>query len=373
MPQNIGTALSSRDNSLNAVRLVLAAAVVLAHSWALGGYGSSAFTWLGANSVNGFFALSGFLIAGSRLRNDFGTYMVRRARRIFPGFWVCLLAVGFVFAPIGGLIGGQGWSPTHSLSYVLDNSTLVLFARDIGDTLAASPVQSEWNRSLWSLMHEFIAYVVCGAALGIAWVRRNLALAAGFAVVALPMAAWSVGDFDGPAHMINDGLRLLSFFSAGVLAYALRDRIPTSHLLAVLAAVVVVTAGFSSELVLNTLTAIPLTYLLLHVGATWRTAIAAKEDVSFGLYIYGWPVQQVLGMLGLGTLVPVPVFALTSLACTFPLAVASWRLVERPAMRARFPAPVTGDLDPAVVTPRGPIPAVPAHELHVHSTLISSR
>lgn len=374
MSTPLGSALSGRDNSLNAVRLVLAAAVLLAHSWTIGGYGSHALTWLGANSVNGFFALSGFLIAGSRMRNGFGRYLWRRAQRIFPGFWVCLVVIGFVFAPIGAVLGGQGWNPLHSLSYVVDNASLVIHTRDIGDTLAASPEGENWNRSLWSLMHEFIAYLLCGAALGLAWVRRHLALAAGLAVVALPVAAWSVPAFDGPAHMINDGLRLLAFFSAGVLAHALRDRLRTSHLLAALSATVVVVAGFTSEMALNTLTAIPLTYLLLHIGATWRTSLAATEDVSFGLYIYGYPVQQVLAMVGLG-IAPVPVFAVISLALTYPLALASWRLVEKPAMRLSPPARLSAPVVP--VHRPAPAPALVApsdiRHAHAHATLAHVR
>lgn len=349
MARTIGTALAGRDNSLNAVRLGLAAAVILAHSWTIGGYGDSALRWIGANSVNGFFALSGFLIAGSRLRHEFWPYLTRRAQRIFPGFWVCLIVIGFVFAPLGALISGHGWHPFESLSYIRDNASLVIVTRDIGDSLAASPEGSNWNRSFWSLMHEFIAYLVCGALLGIAWVRRHLALAAAIVVILLPIAAVSVGDLDGPAHMINDGLRLLSFYFAGVLAYALRERIHTSHLVAIACAVGVITAGFTSQTLLYALTPLPLTYLLLHIGGTWRTSIAAQEDVSFGLYIYGYPVQQILAMLGLGTIAPVSVFALVSLACTYPLAVASWRLVEKPAMRATLlttPEVVDPALDP---------------------------
>lgn len=371
MSTPIGSALSSRDNSLNAVRLILAAAVILAHSWTLGGYGSSAFTWIGANSVNGFFALSGFLIAGSRMRNGFGHYLWRRAQRIFPGFWVCLVVIGFVFAPIGGLIGGQGWNPLDSFRYVVDNASLVIHTRDIGDTLAAAPEGSNWNRSLWSLMHEFIAYLVCGAALGIAWVRRNLALSAGLVVMTLPIIGWNIGEFHGEAHMINDSLRLLTFFAAGVLAHALRDRIPTSHTAAALSAVVVLAAGFTSEMVLHTFTAIPLTYLLLHVGATWRTSIAAKEDVSFGLYIYGYPVQQVLGMVGLA-FAPVWVFAIISLALTYPLALASWRMVEKPAMRLRLPSRPARDVTPT----DAPAPAAPAAEpaeVLAHRELVGTR
>ena len=102
---SLGTALSGRDNSLNAVRLGLAAAVILAHAWPLGGYGASAWERLGTIGVAGFFALSGFLIAGSRMCSDFRPYLARRARRIFPGFWGVLLMTGFVFAPIGAVIG----------------------------------------------------------------------------------------------------------------------------------------------------------------------------------------------------------------------------------------------------------------------------
>lgn len=374
MSTPIGSGLSSRDNSLNAVRLILAAAVILAHSWTLGGYDSSTLKWIGDNSVNGFFALSGFLIAGSRLRNGFGHYLWRRAQRIFPGFWVCLVVIGFVFAPIGGLLGGQGWNPVDSVGYVVNNASLVIHTRDIGDTLAAAPEGSNWNRSLWSLMHEFIAYLLCGAALGIAWVRRNLALSAGLVVAVLPIIGWTIGDLDGEAHMINDALRLLPFFAAGVLAYSLKDRIHTSHVLAGLSAVLVLAAGFTSEMVLNTFTAVPLTYLLLHVGSTWRTSIAADEDVSFGLYIYGYPVQQVLGMVGLG-FAPVWVFAIISLALTYPLALASWRLVEKPALGLRRPTLPIGSRSttdapaPTLQT----APATEPAEVLAHRELVGTR
>lgn len=374
MARTIGTALAGRDNSLNAVRLVLAAAVILAHSWTIGGYGETVFHWIGANSVNGFFALSGFLIAGSRLRHDFRHYITRRAQRIFPGFWVCLVLIALVFAPIGALLSGVSWDPGDSFAYVRNNASLIIFNREIGQTLAASPEGANWNRSLWSLMHEFIAYIVCGVLLGILWVRRNLALAAGAVVAVLPLAYVAVPDLDGPAHMINDSLRLLSFYFAGVLAYALRDRIRTSHTVAGLAAVTVLAAGFTSETLLYAATPIPLTYLLLHIGSTWRTQIAAKEDASFGLYIYGYPVQQLLAMLGLGALVPVWGFALVSMALTFPLALASWRYVEKPAMGLRLAPTRASETRTAAPTPtHGAATAQREWDHHASTTLTVGR
>jgi peptidoglycan/LPS O-acetylase OafA/YrhL len=54
-------------------------------------------------------------------------------------------------------------------------------------------------------------------------------------------------------------------------------------------------------------------------------------DLSYGLYIYGWPVAQTILHL-LPGLAPWEL-AVLSLAGSFPLAAASWHLVERPALR----------------------------------------
>ena len=199
-------------------------------------------------------------------------------------------------------------------------------------------------------MYEFAAYLLCGAALGIGWVRRHLAVSAAAVVIVLPVIAVAVGELSGPAHMLTSALRLFPFFAAGVLAHALRDRLRTTTPVAALAVGAVISLAVTSEQLLNVLGPIPVAYALLHIGATWKTSMAAKEDHSYGLYVYGWPVQQLLGMAGLGALVPAPVFAVVSFACVLPLAIASWRLVERPAMRLplpSLPARPSGDLHPA--------------------------
>lgn len=374
MSSPVATLLTGRDNSLNAVRLGLAAAVILAHSWPLGGYGASSMERLGAIGVSGFFALSGFLIAGSRLRHDFVTYITRRAKRIFPGFWGCLAFTGFVLAPIGGLIGGHGWDPAQSLAYVLDNAALVMTTPTIGGTLAGAPNPGMWNGSLWTLMYEFAAYVLCGAALGLVWVRRHLVASATVATVALPAISWWVGELSGSGHMLTSALRLFSFFAVGVLAHALRDRLRTTTPIAVLSAVTVAGLAVTSETALNLLAPIPLTYALLHIGSTWQTSIAAKEDHSYGLYVYGWPVQQLLGMLGLGALVPAPVFGLISFVCVLPLAIASWRYIERPAMRIKRIRP-RGDLEHADLPthPRARTLLDGETDQHVHAGLTAHR
>lgn len=83
--------------------------------------------------MDGFFAISGFLIAASWVRNPrLREYVAARALRILPGLWVCLVVIAFVIAPIGVAI--QGGSAAKLLmsrapiEYVLHNAVLHVFS-----------------------------------------------------------------------------------------------------------------------------------------------------------------------------------------------------------------------------------------------------
>lgn len=106
-------ALATRANGLNLLRLILAAIVIISHSWSAGGFGPEPRIGdlnLGAWAVGGFFAISGYLVTGSRLRLALHHFLLRRALRILPGFWACLLLVSFVFAPIVARLTSSGSS-----------------------------------------------------------------------------------------------------------------------------------------------------------------------------------------------------------------------------------------------------------------------
>ena len=92
------------------MRLLLAGMVIMGHTWLGGRFAGKSFTnSLGTWAVYGFFAISGYLIAGSRLRTGFGTFMLRRAARVLPGFWVCLLVTAFCAAPLISAILGSSY------------------------------------------------------------------------------------------------------------------------------------------------------------------------------------------------------------------------------------------------------------------------
>ncbi len=102
----LGNCFHDRDNAYTALRLVLALMVVVGHSYELGGNGEDPLqrvsgTTLGELAVNGFFALSGFLVTRSALNSSsMYSYAAKRALRILPGLWVCLLVTGLILFPI---------------------------------------------------------------------------------------------------------------------------------------------------------------------------------------------------------------------------------------------------------------------------------
>src|SRR5688572_10135071 len=109
-PMKVGEAFDPRNNALNALRLALAASVILWHSFPLTGRGVSSVAirqLLSSVGVDGFFAISGFLITASWLSHPHvRDYVVARALRILPGLYVCLVVTAFVIAPIGVAIQG---------------------------------------------------------------------------------------------------------------------------------------------------------------------------------------------------------------------------------------------------------------------------
>lgn len=324
--------LDTRDNALNAVRLVLAGAVVVGHSWNVGYDAKPPLVPdLAAYAVDAFFVLSGFLIAGSRERLPLGRFLWQRALRIFPGLWVVLVVTAFLFAPFGARVTGSGVTLTDSASYVVRNAALQMGQPGIGSMLAKVSVPNQWNGSLWTLSYEFACYL--GLAALFSMFRAKFVLIAGVAAAttALTLVWPDVMDI----YVVSQSVRFVGFFAAGAFIFLVRERVPLGGRTAAICVLLVVAAFMLGNRVFCAIAPLPLGYALLSVSVALPTRIGSRNDISFGMYVYAFPVQQTLVLLGAPALVPAPMFATTALALTTPFAWASWRFIERPALRLR--------------------------------------
>lgn len=329
------TALDPRHNSLNALRLVLAATVLVYHAWPLGGFGPGPGLgqWpIGYWAVGGFFAISGWLVTGSRLTTPLGGYLLRRVLRIYPGFVVCLLVTAFAFAPLSTVLAGGEYGLGDGVRYVLANAALLMTDYSVGDTLSAVPYPGVWNGSLWSLAVEVGCYLLI-AFLVSALARRWLLPVTAALLGALTLAQ-VVADLLGyrPPFVLDTLAGMSTFFLAGALGYLVRDRVPMRAGCALAAGL-----AWLAVLLLTlhpALAALPVAYLVSWLGATLPLQrIGRRNDLSYGIYIYAFPIQQLLVSTGWAPPNPA-VFAMVGIIATIPFAAASWFLVERPAKQA---------------------------------------
>jgi peptidoglycan/LPS O-acetylase OafA/YrhL len=334
----LGQVFDPRNNALNAFRLTLAASVILYHSFPITGRVVSSVAvrqLLFSVGVDGFFAISGFLITASWLSHPrVRDYLVARALRILPGFYVCLVVTAFVIAPISVAIQGGSAAKlllsSGPIEYVLKNSAVAYLHFNVGGTPRGVPVPGGWNGSLWSLIYELACYLAI-AGLGVIGLARRrwlpaavLALAVFGATLLPPLTipgVWTIPQL---------AARSAIMFAAGALLHHFRDVIPARWSLVAVSVVIVLAAGLLPDY--RVVAAVPLAYAVIVSGALIHNKrLRLRTDLSYGVYIYAFPTQQLLVICGLVSLNPLVFFVLSTIA-TLPLAALSWFLVEKRAM-----------------------------------------
>lgn len=355
---SLGREFDPRSNALNACRLAMATGVILYHSWLLTGRHLSfapAHQLLRDVWVDGFFAISGFLITWSWFRRPrVRDYFVARSLRILPGLWVCLIVTAFVIAPIGVAIqGGSAGKLLFSrapIEYVLGNSAIMLTQQGVGGSPSGIPVSGVWNGSLWTLVWEVLCYIAVAVFGVLGLLRRRWFIPALLALALLWSArlpAWSTfADLAESQHSMDSATAALFvqaivarfgvMFLAGAFIYQIRNVVPARWSLVALSVVIVLAASLLPNY--RMLAAIPLAYAVIVAGALIHNrSFRLRTDLSYGVYVYAWPVQQLLVICGLAFLNPF-IFAIIAALVTVPLAAFSWFVVEKPAisLKSRF-------------------------------------
>ena len=162
------------------------------------------------------------------------------------------------------------------------------------------------------------------------------------------LTAGAIALADGPlgvdSYFWFNSLRLGASFAAGMTLWAFRESLPRTTTLTVLAgAVSCILYFFAPPTLMYALAPLPLGYLLLSLGASSRIRLGSTNDISYGVYIYAFPVGQMLAVLG-GQRLGYFGMVVATLALTVPLAWLSWKLVERPALKRK-------DVRLAITTP----------------------
>ena len=339
LPTSGGTA-EHTSNNFDFLRFLFATLVIFSHSFVLTDIGEDPLSMLtrrqanlGEVSVDSFFAISGFLITASWLRGrKVLNYLQKRVLRIYPGFLVVCLFCAFIIGPLGADSAVRYFSEFSAFGFI--RHALLLDKLELPPSFQHNPIPNQVNGSLWTIKIEFECYFLV-ALLGIvgAFQRRIVPLiflvlgSIAFGIYALQPTAFS--HFP---ETLSQHLRFFNYFLAGMVFFLYRDKITYRPSLLVGAVLLLIVAAQLNEL--QAFMALPLVYLLMYAAFSSSRAISGfgrKRDLSYGLYLYAWPVQQMLAAHFQGAFAPYLLF-LAAFPLTLICAWISWCFVEKPSL-----------------------------------------
>lgn len=346
---------SDRKNNFGVLRLLFANLVICYHSYFLIDgdarrdifHSVSGAMPLGSLAVAGFFLISGYLIvksySNSRSVKD---YLVKRLLRIWPGYAVAYLVSLLIVAPLGG-------GKLADIRVLKDIFWFLTFQEPHVGGVFHGLAQERINGSMWTISYELRCYILViplGACGFLRDRRKFLALTACFGIAAFLPKNFSF-PFPAVFGTVGADVLLIGVFCAGGLFYLYRDLIKFRLRYAMMALPIFFALQLreaTAQIAMMTAGAYILFCVATYKGDNAVSRLTEKTDFSYGIYLYSYPVQQLIlwhdrnidmyELLGI------------SVVIAWILGAISWYMVERPALRLK-PRPVHRKLAPAAGMP----------------------
>lgn len=324
---------SHRANGFDLMRHLAAMAVLISHHYALSKMAVPQFLGIfsyGAFAVLVFFAISGYLVTKSFYgSSSFWLYFERRIRRLFPGLIVCS-AVMVIF--LCGFMGQRS-----AVDYIFSQSAYNSFMSsvwmegmvDINKFSHDYKYPNAINGSLWTLRYEFFCYLIIPVALIVA--RRSYKILWGVLVAGLAVQIYSAAGNSTIVSLWRLSLLMIPFVVGGLMFFteSLWRGKRLGFFMFILAVMFVIFSPRGSYF--QPFFYIFLSIIIVGLGLVLKDRIiAGRFDFSYGIYIYAFPIQQLMiNEVSLGFYTSM--FA--SIIFTLLAAALSWYFVEKPFIR----------------------------------------
>jgi len=329
----------SRLNNFDFLRLILAIIVIISHSFPLtGNYYNEPLRAitnneldLGGLAVKGFFVVSGYLIFQSINRSKtFINYLWKRVLRIYPGLFVMLvvtlISILFVYESKESVLNEKSY-----WTYLPRQMSLYFLQHDIEGVFTNLPYKTI-NGSLWTIAYEFSMYILFGI---LFFIKKQFRII----ILCIVFIFCGIVSFYFP-ELLNNSLfskinlygpnfyELTTFFASGaLLTYINYSKINYKVFISfglLICLIIFTSMGLYKEV---KFLLIPLLIILFGVSSTqYINRISEKiGDLSYGVYIYGWTIQQ---LLVFNFLLNPYELALFSSIITLFFGYFSWKLIE---------------------------------------------
>ena len=333
----------SHANNFTVLRIAAATLVLLSHCYDVQrlddiAYRSTGFRF-GAIAVAAFFVISGFLVLKSfERRQDIAAFARARALRILPGLWAMLLVTTVVLGLFfSTLPASEFFDDMRTIKYLACNMLVGPYCYTLPGVFESNPAGPHVNGQLWTLKFEVACYVLLALAGVLGLLQSNIRKTWVFAAMLCLYAVWLALTWNGPPSFMKASIagEVTSFanfglcFLIGMMYASWPIKVRFWHVAAIAAVF---------ALLIGTPFAPAALAVLIGAAVFWLAYLkplfaVEPPDLSYGLYIYGGPIQQ--GIISIVGAIDPLLFFLPSLVLTAIPAWMSWHYVEKPALRLK--------------------------------------
>jgi peptidoglycan/LPS O-acetylase OafA/YrhL len=330
----------SRKNNFDLIRLVLASLVFLYHSYVLSGAAELKYLQHSPAllAVQSFFAISGYLIFASYETSASKTdYLLKRCKRVYPAYAFVIIISIIVCSFLSTHTLASYWTDRQTLKYFVFNIVFLNFKAPNLPGVFEDHIHQAINGSLWTLKLEVMFYFsvpVIHYFIGKYGYRRPLAmaLAASIAFRLICMHLAKAQNYEFYIKLATQFPGQLSYFLCGTfIYYFMKDGKRMHPLLPALGLAAYIGVHGAAFWILS-----PPAIALVTIYAATHLPVLEKPkglgDLSYGVYIYHFPILQSVIALGLFSSLPL-LGLLTAALCLGFLAFLSWHWLESPALR----------------------------------------
>ena len=333
-------------NNFDALRVIAALLVIISHSWVLGFnepqpqfFGEP----LGSIGVYIFFVISGYLVSASWFRSpSISIFIKKRARRIYPALIINTILSIVVLGPLFTNLPIENYFSDLSTYSYLTNLTAIKLQANLPGVFVDFPVTAV-NGSLWTMPYEIFCYAALVFILSVIKNSRQMLILIFIAVIIIRLVMIDqFGDgkvVEGVYYHVYFYSKFLTSFSIGVAGYliSVQDgrwrKVLPFLLIGLFVSVLLVSNRTVNVILVQTAYSVTVLWIALHLPI-FKILPSKAGDWSYGLYIYAFPVQQILREYFFGS-ISILSFILVSVIATSILAALSWFLVEKPMLYPR--------------------------------------
>lgn len=302
---------NKRSTNLNLLKFFAACAVIISHSYPLS-FGKNHVDYLNVISGNSlglgglavavFFLSSGYLVSKSIEKRGEKGYIKARILRIIPPLILSVI--------ITILISGLFFSKLNFGSFILNIDTLkyclnmlLIPIHNLPGVFEKNIYGSVVNGALWTLPVEFFCYIIL-----LVFYKLKLLNKKSFRIL-IPIVLISyffiiiAGDYYAILKLIMTYLQPMFVFFMGCVYYIYRDSIKVSNEQFIVNCLLFILCIYLKIGNIGTVLFFP--YVLLYVSfciKQCRTSFSKLGNISYGMYLCGFPIQQMVVSLFGGTM-----------------------------------------------------------------------